>query len=143
VVVSLDTVMGELAAPGADLEWGGFLTGEAIRRFLCDCKVHRVVTSGASIPIDVGRATRTIPTALRRALVVRDRGCAFPGCTRPAAWCDGHHLVHWTEGGATCLENCVLLCSGHHRMVHDGGWQLRRAAEGRLLVRPPQHVMRR
>jgi Domain of unknown function (DUF222)/HNH endonuclease len=143
VIVPLETVMGEPAAPGGDLEWSGFLTGEAIQRLLCDCKVHRVIAGAASLPVDVGRATRTIPAALRRALVVRDRGCAFPGCDRPAAWCDAHHLVHWTKGGATCLENCVLLCPAHHRMVHEGGWELRRSQDGRLLVRPPHHVMRR
>jgi len=136
VIVPLETVMGEPAVPGADLEWGGVLNGEAVRRLLCDCKLHRVITDAASQPLDVGRATRTIPAALRRALVVRDRGCAFPGCDRPAAWCDAHHLVHWTKGGSTCLENCVLLCSAHHRMVHDGGWDLRRSSDGRLLVRP-------
>jgi hypothetical protein len=125
------------------LEWGGFITEEAVRRLLCDCKISRVITDGKSEPLDVGRATRTIPAALRRALVVRDRGCTFPGCDRPAAWCDAHHLVHWTKGGPTCLENCVLLCSAHHRMVHDGGWDLRRSQDGRLLVRPPHHVMRR
>jgi hypothetical protein len=142
VTVPLDTAMGVRGAPGADLDWGGFLTGETARRLLCDCKIHRVITNGKSLPIDVGRATRTIPAALRRALVVRDRGCAFPGCDRPAAWCDAHHLVHWTQDGPTCLENCVLLCSTHHRMVHEGGWGLRRARDGRLLVRPPDHVMR-
>jgi hypothetical protein len=141
VLVPLETVMDDLGAPGADLESGGMLTGEAVRRLLCDCKVHRVVTKGASQPIDVGRATRTAPAALRRALVVRDRGCAFPGCDRPAAWCDVHHLVHWTRGGATDPDNCVLLCTAHHRMVHEGGWQLYRARDGRLLVRPPRDLM--
>jgi hypothetical protein len=142
VTVPFETLLDQVGAPGADLDWGGMLTGETARRLLCDCKVHRVIIKGASLPIDVGRATRTIPAALRRALVIRDRGCAFPGCDRPAAWCDAHHLIHWSTGGATCLENCVLLCSSHHRMVHEGGWGLRRARGGRLLVRPPDYVMR-
>ncbi|MGH9026200.1 MAG: DUF222 domain-containing protein [Acidimicrobiia bacterium] len=143
VVVSLETAVGAPGAPGADLEWGGVLTGEAARRLLCDCKVHRVITDSRSEPLDVGRASRTAPAALRRALVVRDRGCVFPGCDRPPAWCDVHHLVHWTKGGPTCRDNCVLLCSSHHRMVHEGGWDLRRARDGRILVRPPAYVLRR
>ncbi|MGH9025441.1 MAG: DUF222 domain-containing protein [Acidimicrobiia bacterium] len=143
VTVPLDTLMGRPGAPGADLDWSGVLTGEAVRRISCDCKVHRVITDGASQPLDVGRATRVPSAALRRALVVRDRGCVFPGCGRPAAWCDVHHLVHWTKGGPTCRDNCVLLCSAHHRMVHEDGWDLRRGRDGRILVRPPPHVMRR
>jgi Domain of unknown function (DUF222) len=143
VVVSLETLLGELGVPGADLEWGGVITGEAARRLACDCKINRVITDGASQPLDVGRATRVPPPALRRALVVRDRGCVFPGCDRPAAWCDVHHFVHWINGGPTNPENCGLLCSAHHHLVHEGGWQIHRNGDGRILVRPPPHVMRR
>jgi Domain of unknown function (DUF222) len=142
VTVPLETLMGEPAAPGADLDWGGVITGAAALRLACDCKVHRVITDGKSQVLDVGRATRVPSAALRRALVVRDRGCVFPGCDRPAAWCDVHHLVHWTNGGPTCRDNCVLLCSAHHRMAHEGGWDLRRGHDGRILVRPPPYVMR-
>jgi hypothetical protein len=143
VVVPLETLLGELGAPGADLEWGGVITGEAARRLACDCKIHRVITDGKSQPLDVGRATRVPPPALRRALVVRDRGCVFPGCDRPAAWCDVHHFVHWIKGGPTNPDNCGLLCSAHHHLVHEGGWQIRRCSDGRILVRPPPPVMRR
>ena len=87
----------------------------------CDACISRVITGGRSEVLDVGRSTRTIPIAMWRALVARDRGCSHPLCDRPAAWCDGHHVVHWADGGETKLENLRLLCRRHHRMVHEGG----------------------
>jgi len=73
----------------------------------------------------------------RRALDARDRGCRWPGCERPASWSAAHHLVHWAQGGTTELGNLVLLCHRHHRMVHEGGWQLVRTDDQRLLTVPP------
>jgi Domain of unknown function (DUF222)/HNH endonuclease len=71
-------------------------------------------------PLEVGRASRVVPTAQRTALAVRDGGCVFPGCTRPPAWCEAHHLRHWLHGGPTDLANLALLCRAHHRAVHEG-----------------------
>jgi Domain of unknown function (DUF222)/HNH endonuclease len=76
--------------------------------------------------LDLGRATRLITPALRRALTVRDGGCIAAGCDRPASWTDAHHLTHWLHGGPTNLDNLVLICRIHHRAVHEGGWQLGR-----------------
>jgi hypothetical protein len=76
--------------------------------------------AGRSEPLDVGRKTPVVSPALRRALIVRDRGCRFPGCDRPHAWCDAHHVRHWADGGPTALTNLVLLCRRHHRRIHDG-----------------------
>ena len=73
----------------------------------------------------------------RIALTVRDGGGGFPGCDRPLAWCDAHHLGHWLDGGPTDLANLVLLCRAHHRAVHDGGWQLARGPDGHLAATPP------
>jgi hypothetical protein len=67
----------------------------------------------------VGRTTPVVPSAIRKALVVRDRGCRFPGCGRPSGWCDAHHVRHWADGGPTALGNLVLLCRRHHRAVHQ------------------------
>jgi hypothetical protein len=78
-----------------------------------------VLTKGASESLDVGRKTRVVPAGMRRALVVRDGGCLLPGCGRPQAWCDAHHIEHWADGGARALENLVLLCRPHHRAVHE------------------------
>jgi hypothetical protein len=89
-----------------------------------------------SQPLDVGRATRVVQPAQRAALAVRDRGCVFPGCDRPLAWCEGHHLWHWADGGPTDLGNLALLCRAHHRAVHEGGWQLTRGPDGRFTASP-------
>jgi 5-methylcytosine-specific restriction endonuclease McrA len=92
---------------------------EDVRRIACDASVTRVVTVPPSSPLDVGRRTPVVPAALRRAVVVRDGGCRFPGCDRPPGWCDAHHVVHWADGGETSLDNLVLLCRPHHRLVHE------------------------
>jgi hypothetical protein len=88
-------------------------------------------------PLEVGRATRVIAPAQRTALTVRDGGCRFPGCARPLAWCDAHHLQHWLHGGPTDLANLVLLCRGHHHAVHEGGWRLHRHPDGTFTATPP------
>jgi hypothetical protein len=124
----------------AETEWAGPICGEAARRLACDALITRVITDGASQPLDVGRRTRTTPPAIRTALVTRDRGCAFPGCDRPPAWTDAHHLHHWANGGPTALDNLVLLCRRHHRAVHEGGWRLARTPDNRWTARPPGHT---
>jgi hypothetical protein len=88
-------------------------------------------------PLEVGRTTRVVQPAQRTALAIRDGGCVFPGCDRPPAWCEAHHLVHWLHGGPTDLANLALLCRAHHRAVHEGGWRLARDPDGRLTATPP------
>jgi hypothetical protein len=90
-----------------------------------------------SLPLDVGAATRTISPALRKALILRDGGCAMPGCDRPPWWTDAHHLVHWAEGGPTCLSNLCLLCRRHHRFIHQQHWILTLNPDGSLDAQPP------
>ena len=92
------------------LDYGTHLSASAARRWAGDAKVIPIVLGGASEPLDVGRAMRTVPLSLRRALVARDRGCAFPGCDRPPGLCQAHHCRNWVDGGDTSVENCVLLC---------------------------------
>jgi Domain of unknown function (DUF222)/HNH endonuclease len=96
-----------------------------------------VLGGAASQPLDVGRATRVVQPAQRSALAVRDGGCVFPGCDRPLAWCEAHHLRHWLHGGLTDLSNLALVCRAHHRAVHEGGWRLTRQPDGRLTATPP------
>jgi hypothetical protein len=100
------------------LEDTGPISAEAARRLACDASVSRVITSGPSEPLDVGRRTQVVPAGIRRAVVVRDRGCRFPGCDRPQGWSDVHHVVHWAHGGDTAVSNLVLVCRRHHRLVH-------------------------
>jgi hypothetical protein len=130
---------GASTAPG-ELGWGGPISAEAVRRIGCDAGISRVITDPASIPLDVGRESRTVTAGQWAALVVRDRGCAFPGCTRPAEWCIAHHIVHWADGGRTDLDNLVLLCGYHHRVVHHGGWQVAIAADRRPQFLPPHWI---
>ena len=85
--------------------------------------------------LDVGRRTRSIPPAIRRALDARDRKCRFPGCA--SHWCDAHHVVHWADGGPTSLDNLLLLCRRHHRAIHEGGCAVWPDADGGFtFVRP-------
>jgi uncharacterized protein DUF222 len=96
-----------------------------------------VLGGAPSQPLEVGRATRVVAPAQRTALTVRDGGCRFPGCYRPVAWCDAHHLRHWVHGGPTDLGNLVLVCRGHHHAVHEGGWRLHRHPGGTFTATPP------
>jgi len=109
---------------GGELDGYGPLGPEAMARLLCEATISRIVRRGPSQVLDVGRATATWPTATRRAIVARDRHCRFPGCDRPAAWCQAHHVVFRSNDGHTNVPNGVLLCSYHHHLVHEGGWTL-------------------
>lgn len=94
------------------------------------------MTMGRSEPLDVGRRTAVVPAPLRRAVIVRDGTCRFPGSDRPHPWCDAHHVVHWADGGRTALNNLVLLCRRHHRMLHEGGFRLEMNGNGPAFRRP-------
>ena len=124
VTATVETLQAMAGAPGGEAEFSLPLSQESVQRIACDCRVSRVLLSQESLVIDVGRAKRLVEGGLRKALSVRDKHCRWPGCERPASWCQAHHLVQWAAGGETDLENCVLLCKRHHRMVHEGGWQL-------------------
>jgi uncharacterized protein DUF222 len=108
----------------ATLDYGTHISAAEARRWACDAKIIPVVMGGKSEPLDVGRAMRTVPLAIRRALVARDRGCAFPACDRPPGMCQSHHCQHWIDDGETSVNNCVLLCEAHHRHVHHTGWEI-------------------
>lgn len=102
---------------------------DTIKRLACDASVVVVTEDERGAPLNVGRKQRTVPTAIRRALWSRDRGCAFPGCHR-TRFVDAHHVQHWGEGGETSVDNLVLLCSHHHRLLHEGGYRVRRDYQG-------------
>jgi hypothetical protein len=112
----------------------GAIPRAAARRLACDASVMRVVMAGGSEPLEVGRRTPVVSAGQRRAVVLRDRSCRFPGCGRPHAWCDAHHVRHWADGGRTDLANLLLLCRPHHRLVHEGGFGLE-MTDGRPVFR--------
>jgi hypothetical protein len=112
------------AEPGrSELEDGTRVSAETSRRIACDAPLVRVVHGANGKEARVEAKTRTVPLRMRRALEIRDRGCRFPGCG--CRFTDAHHIQHWADGGATRLDNLVLLCRTHHRLLHEGGFKLK------------------
>ncbi len=137
VTASLETLLGLPGAPAADMEFTLPISAKAVERLACDCAVTRIILGSDSTVIDVGRAKRTISGPQRKALRVRDGGCTWPGCDRPVSMTEGHHLIHWIQNGPGDMPNLTLLCYRHHWMVHEGGWQIVRTDDGRMLTIPP------
>ncbi len=148
VTVSAETLRSGGDAAPAELAGVGPIHPATARRIACDAARTLVTVASPAdaaavtapstreMPLSVGRATRTVPAHIRTALQLRDQGCRFPGCDRPPAWTDGHHVIHWSDGGPTELENLVSLCRPHHRAVHEQGWRIR-IADGLAVVEPP------
>jgi hypothetical protein len=143
VTATVETLKGMAGAAGGEMEFSLPLSSSTIERMACDCNVTRVLMSEASVVIDIGRSRRVIAGPAKQALRARDGHCVWPGCERPASWCDGHHVVHWMRGGATDLENLVLLCHRHHWKVHEGGWQLVRTDDHRVVPIAPMFTFGR
>jgi hypothetical protein len=122
------------------LDTGEHLPAATARRMACDAKIIPAVLGGQSQPLDIGRAARTIPGPLRRAVALRDGGCTFPTCDIPPEWCDVHHWLHWADGGPTSLSNLLLTCPAHHHTAHHTGWQVRIAEDGLPEWIPPTHL---
>jgi uncharacterized protein DUF222/HNH endonuclease len=137
IVVHVDAeTLRESTAGRCEIENGPSLPAETVRRLGCDCSVVMLLENAAGEPLSVGRKTRSIPAALRRALHARDRGCRFPGCTH-TRYVDAHHVRHWAHGGETKPSNLVSLCSVHHRQVHEGRILVERLDDGAFrFVRP-------
>jgi hypothetical protein len=136
VIVHVDAeTLRERTAGRCHVEDGPTLPIETVRRLTCDASLVRITENEAGEPLDVGRKTRTIPPAIRRALNARDPGCCFPGCTR-RQYLDAHHIEHWADGGETKLSNLLHLCRTHHRLVHEGGVTVEPRDGGWRFVRP-------
>jgi hypothetical protein len=140
VTVAYDALTQTLGTAVTDT--GERLSATTARRLACDARILPVVLGGAGQILDVGRARRLATGALRQALHVRDQGCAFPDCDRPPRWTDAHHITAWTNGGPTDLDNLVLLCGRHHRLIHGhtAGWKVRMGADRRPDFIPPPTV---
>lgn len=123
VTISYDDLKNEIGS--ATLGNDAIITASSARRIACDATIVPVVLGSRSEPLDVGRASYVVPQPMRRALAVRDGGCAFPGCDRPPGWTQAHHITHWAHGGPTKIENLVLLCGHHHRTIHHDDWEVR------------------
>jgi len=149
-LVHVHTDMATLKATGTGAEGEidelGSISAETARRLACDAGVVHWLGHGDGTGADgqgrevhtlnVGRKTRSIPPSIRRALQRRDGGCRFPGCTC-SSFVDAHHIHHWADGGETSLNNLVLLCSHHHRLVHEGGFTIGKTATGSINFSDP------
>jgi hypothetical protein len=130
VVIHVDAeTLREHSAGRCEIEHGPSLPAETVRRLACDASLIRVLENAHGEPLDVGRKTRSIPPAIRRALNTRDGGCRFPGCTHQR-YVDAHHIEHWANGGPTKLANLVTLCRLHHRLVHEGQIRIETLPDG-------------
>ena len=141
--VSAASAASALSAPSQTVldEAGGIhVSPETARRLACDAAIVAMRHGPGGEVLDVGRRTRTISPALRRALASRDGQCRFPGCQNRR--CDGHHVRHWADGGATALDNLLLLCRRHHRAVHEEGFRVTLNAAGEVqFIRPDGRLL--
>ncbi|WP_051470537.1 HNH endonuclease signature motif containing protein [Arthrobacter sp. 35/47] len=115
------------------------LSARSIRKLACDADIIPIVLGGEGQILDLGRTRRLFPAYLRRALVARDKGCAFPDCTVPATWCEAHHIIPWAIGGTTSLSDGVLVCSHHHHVLHENDWTVE-SIHGIPWFRPPKYL---
>jgi hypothetical protein len=118
----------------SEIEDGPNVSAETAWRIACDCSVLGIREGENGEPLSIGRKSRSIPPAMRRALRIRDGGCRFPGCTNDK-FVDGHHIHHWADGGETSLDNLVLLCRHHHHLVHEGGFGCEKTSDGEVVFR--------
>jgi hypothetical protein len=140
VHVDAETLSSDEIKRQSEVADGPALAPETVRRLGCDAAVVAMIERNGK-PLSVGRRTRAIPPALRRALRSRDRGCRFPGCTH-SHHLHVHHIQHWARGGATEIGNLVQLCSYHHQLVHEGGYRVQiRSGIGLEFQRPDGRVI--
>ena len=140
VVVTLDLEALQRDVAIGQLDTGAQLTPEATRRIACDAGIIPAILNGAAVPIDLGRTRRPYTGAARTAILLRDRGCAFPGCERPPRWTDIHHIKFWADGGRTDRDNGVALCRHHHRLIHHNDWTIQLGPDHRPNFIPPTHI---
>jgi Domain of unknown function (DUF222) len=139
--IPLETLLDENSSLSGELERGGLVSAETVRRLACDAQLICAVDDDVGHTMYEGRARREPSETQRRELWRRDRHCRFPGCAN-ATFTNAHHLDPWTPAGLTDLENLVLLCAHHHHRVHAKGWQVTGNANAELqFVGPTSRVM--
>ncbi|MDX1378800.1 MAG: DUF222 domain-containing protein [Anaerolineales bacterium] len=132
----VDTLMDDGEGAASELEDGCHVSAETSRRLSCDASVVHWLDTHKGEPLSIGRKSRTIPPAIRRALHRRDKDCRFPGCTC-SRFVDAHHIHHWADGGETKMDNLILLCRRHHRLVHEEGYGIQVCAHGDIKFTLP------
>jgi len=132
----VETLKADGTGAESEIEDGQNVSAETSRRLSCDAGVVHWLENKEGETLSVGRKTRTIPPSIRRALQRRDQGCRFPGCTCDR-FVDAHHIRHWADGGETSMNNLLLLCRRHHRMVHEEGFAVISQADGQFYFTDP------
>ncbi len=117
----------------------GPVAASVVRKIACDADIIPVLLGSQGRILDIGRTTRIFPPHIRKAITARDQGCAFPGCTIPAPWCEAHHISYWSHGGNTSTDNGTLLCSHHHHLIHKEQWTIQ-VITGVPWFSPPPHI---
>ncbi|MBT2536767.1 HNH endonuclease signature motif containing protein [Arthrobacter sp. ISL-69] len=117
----------------------GPVNASTVRKIACDADIIPVLLGSQGRILDIGRTTRIFPPHIRKAITARDQGCAFPGCTIPAPWCEAHHISYWSHGGPTSTDNGTLLCSHHHHLIHKEQWTIQ-VKTGIPWFIPPPHI---
>ncbi|MEV7134004.1 DUF222 domain-containing protein, partial [Arthrobacter sp. NPDC093128] len=138
------TGTGSSTASGTETGTGSFtftgpVNASMVRKIACDADIIPVLLGSQGRVLDIGRTTRVFPPHIRKAITARDQGCAFPGCTIPAPWCEAHHITYWSHGGSTSTDNGTLLCSHHHHLIHKEQWQIQ-VKTGVPWFIPPPHI---
>ena len=139
VHTTIEGLKRELGASASELQNGMPISSKTVHRLACDGALARVLKADSQV-IDVGRATRAVSPAQWRGLKARHRCCAAPGCDRPINWTSPHHIEFWSRGGKTNLSDLLPLCYFHHRLVHEGGWQVVKVGKGVKFI-PPERVV--
>ena len=141
VTINYRDLLADMAESGHDGHsvFAQQLSARSIRKLACDADILPLVLGGKGQILDIGRTQRLFPPHMRRALVARDKGCAFPDCTTPATWCEAHHITPWATGGTTNIDHGVLLCSRHHHQIHEGTWTVE-SIHGIPWFRPPKYL---
>ncbi|WP_242633291.1 HNH endonuclease signature motif containing protein [Arthrobacter sp. S39] len=134
----LDLGSGRIPGTGS-FAFTGPVTASTVRKIACDADIIPVLLGSEGRILDIGRTTRIFPAHIRKAITARDQGCAFPGCTIPAPWCEAHHITYWSHGGTTSTDNGTLLCTHHHHLVHKEQWQIQ-VKTGIPWFIPPPHI---
>jgi 5-methylcytosine-specific restriction endonuclease McrA len=137
VHTDMETLKADGSGAEAEIDDCCNVSAETSRRSSCDAGVVHWLEDKKGEPLSVGRKTRTIPPAIRRALQRRDQGCRFPGCTC-SRFVDAHHITHWADGGETNMDNLVLLCRRHHRLVHEEGFGVHTLVDGQIFFTDQQ-----
>ncbi len=140
MIASAVGAAGVQTAEPASLAWTGPVSRPTAQLVGCDSVITAIITDGESVPLDVKRNERFVTPGIRKALIVRDQGCAFPGCHAAAGWTQAHHIVTWDDGGPTSLDNCVLLCQRHHTAIHHTEWEVKIGDDRHPWFTPPESI---